>query len=495
MSSVFPASFSTASMTLLALALLLALSFEFINGFHDTANCVATVIYTHTLKPNVAVLWAGCWCLIGTATSSGAVAFGIIALLPVELIVDAGSETSFAMIFALLASAIIWNFGTWYFAIPASSSHTLIGAIIGVGLANSMLLKGAAFGDGINWYQVKQVGLSLLISPVAGFAAAALLFLLLKLLVRRPELFRPAVGEKPPPAWIRGLLILTCTGVSFSHGSNDGQKGMGLIMLILVSILPAAYALEMTTPKTAVETLVASAREAAPVFDSHVTTPAYKFDEATANVADFLDNGEIDDEMYAGLAFLSRRLVSKLQDAGDFSGISNSERRRVRREAYLIADSISRLDRAGALADHVERDRLLAYRDQLNAATQFIPFWVKMAVALAMGIGTLVGWRRIVVTIGERIGKDHLTYGQGATAELVAAMGVAAADQLGLPVSTTHVLSSSVAGTMFANRSGLQQRTVRTLLLTWVLTVPACVFLGSLLFAAGLSALALLGLR
>jgi PiT family inorganic phosphate transporter len=423
------------------------------------------------------------------------VAFGIIALLPVELIVDAGSDTSFAMIFALLCSAIIWNFGTWYFAIPASSSHTLIGAIIGVGLANSMLLKGAAFGDGINWYQVKQVGLSLLISPVAGFVGAALLFLLLKLLVRRPELFRPAVGEKPPPAWIRGLLILTCTGVSFSHGSNDGQKGMGLIMLILVSILPAAYALEMTTPKTAVETLVASAREAAPVFDSHVTTPAYKFDEATANVADFLDNGEIDDEMYAGLAFLSRRLVSKLQDAGDFSGISNSERRRVRREAYLIADSISRLDRAGALADHVERDRLLAYRDQLNAATQFIPFWVKMAVALAMGIGTLVGWRRIVVTIGERIGKDHLTYGQGATAELVAAMGVAAADQLGLPVSTTHVLSSSVAGTMFANRSGLQQRTVRNLLLTWVLTVPACVFLGSLLFAAGLSALALLGLR
>jgi PiT family inorganic phosphate transporter len=399
------------------------------------------------------------------------------------------------MIFALLCSAIIWNFGTWYFAIPASSSHTLIGAIIGVGLANSMLLKGAAFGDGINWYQVKQVGLSLLISPVAGFVGAALLFLLLKLLVRRPELFRPPVGETPPPIWIRFLLILTCTGVSFSHGSNDGQKGMGLIMLILVSILPAAYALEMTTPKTAVETLVASAREAAPVFDSHVTTPAYKFDEATANVADFLDNGEIDDEMYAGLAFLSRRLVSKLQDAGDFSGISNSERRRVRREAYLLADSISRLDRAGALADHVERDRLLAYRDQLNAATQFIPFWVKMAVALAMGIGTLVGWRRIVVTIGERIGKDHLTYGQGATAELVAAMGVAAADQLGLPVSTTHVLSSSVAGTMFANRSGLQQRTVRNLLLTWVLTVPACVFLGSLLFAAGLSALALLGLR
>src|SRR5260221_254179 len=389
MSSVFPASFSTASMVLLAVALLLALSFEFINGFHDTANCVATVIYTHTLKPNVAVFWAGCWCLIGTATSSGTVAFGIIALLPVELIVDAGSDTSFAMIFALLASAIIWNFGTWDFAIPASSS----------------------------------------------------------------------------------------------------------LMLILVSILPAAYALEMATPKAAVEALVASAREASAVFDSHVITPAYKFDEAAANVADFLDNGEIDDEMYAGLAFLSRRLVSKLQDAGDFSGISNSERRRVRREAYLIADSISRLDRAGALADHAERDRLLAYRDQLNAATQFIPSWVKMAVALAMGIGTLIGWLRIVVTIGERIGKDHLTYGQGATAELVAVMGVGAADQLGLPVSTTHVLSSSVAGTMFANRSGLQQRTVRNLLLTWVLTVPACVFLGSLLFAAGLSALAMLGLR
>jgi inorganic phosphate transporter, PiT family len=358
-----------------------------------------------------------------------------------------------------------------------------------------MLLKAASFGDGINWYQVKQVGLSLLISPAAGFVGAALLFLVLKLSVRRPELFRPAVGEAPPPAWIRGLLIMTCTGVSFSHGSNDGQKGMGLIMLILVSILPAAYALDMTTSKADVVALVASARVAIPVFDSHVTTPAYKFDEATANVADFLDNGEIDDALYAGLAFLSRRLVTKLQDAGDFSGISTSERRRVRREAYLIADAISRLDRAGALAQHAERDRILAYRDELYDATQFIPFWVKIAVAFAMGIGTLVGWRRIVVTIGERIGKDHLTYGQGATAELVAALGVAAADQLGLPVSTTHVLSSSVAGTMFANHSGLQRRTVRNLLLTWVLTVPACVFLGSLLFAAGLSALAWLGLR
>jgi PiT family inorganic phosphate transporter len=491
MSSIFPASFSTASILLLVLALGMALTFEFINGFHDTANCVATVIYTHTLKPNVAVLWAGLCCLIGTATSSGAVAFGIIALLPVELIVDAGSDTSFAMIFALLTSAIIWNFGTWYFALPASSSHTLIGAILGVGLANSILLKGA----GINWHQVKQVGLSLLISPIAGFVAAALLFALAKLLIRRPELFRPAAGKESPPTWIRCLLVMTCTGVSFSHGSNDGQKGMGLIMLILVGILPAAYALEMNTPSAAVSKLVASAESASAIFDKDVRTPAYKFDEAAAGVADFLDNGEIDDQMYAGLAFLSRRLASKLGDAQDFAGISSSERKRVRREAYLISDAIGRLDRAGALADPGERKILLTYRDELNATTQFIPLWVKMAVALAMGIGTLFGWQRIVVTIGERIGKGHLTYGQGATAELVAAMGVGAADQLGLPVSVTHVLSSSVAGTMFANHSGLQMQTMRNLLLTWVLTLPACVFLGSLLFAAGLSSLYLLGHR
>ncbi|MGH8231910.1 MAG: inorganic phosphate transporter, partial [Steroidobacteraceae bacterium] len=244
---------------LLCLALALALSFEFVNGFHDTANAVATVIYTHSLRPAVAVVWSGCWNLIGVLTSSGAVAFGIVALLPVELVINVGSGAGFAMVFALLVSAIIWNLGTWYLGLPASSSHTLIGSIVGVGLMNSLLSPDAAFGDGVNWAKVADTIKALVFSPIIGFVLAALLLLLAKQLLRRPELYRAPTGQDPPPWWIRGLLVLTCTGVSFAHGSNDGQKGMGLIVLILVGIVPAAFALNMSASADSLQQLTAQA--------------------------------------------------------------------------------------------------------------------------------------------------------------------------------------------------------------------------------------------
>src|SRR5262245_26124147 len=235
---------STGSFFFLALALFFALSFEFVNGFHDTANAVATVIYTHTLKPWVAVIWSGVWNLIGVLTSSGGVAFAILALLPVELIVNIGSGPGFAMVFALLIAAILWNLGTWYLGLPASSSHTLVGSIMGVGLANALLAHGHPLGSGVNWAEVAKVFRSLLLSPLVGFAGAALLLRLAKrLLGRRKELFAEPPKDAPPPLWVRAVLVLTCTGVSFAHGSNDGQKGMGLILLILIGILPGAYAL------------------------------------------------------------------------------------------------------------------------------------------------------------------------------------------------------------------------------------------------------------
>ncbi len=230
---------------MLALALLMALGFEFVNGFHDTANAVATVIYTHTLKPYQAVIWSGSWNLIGVLVSTGAVAFGIIALLPVELVLNVGSGAGFAMVFALLLSAIIWNLGTWYLGLPASSSHTLIGSIVGVGLMNSYLSPDSAFGDGVNWAKVADTGKALLFSPIIGFCLAALLLLLMKALIKMPALFESPKGDQPPPWPVRALLVLTCTGVSFAHGSNDGQKGMGLIMLILIGIAPVAFALNM----------------------------------------------------------------------------------------------------------------------------------------------------------------------------------------------------------------------------------------------------------
>src|SRR5882724_12913154 len=244
---------------LLFLALALALSFEFVNGFHDTANAVATVIYTNSLKPNYAVVWSGTWNLIGVLTSSGAVAFGIVALLPVELVINVGSGAGFAMVFSLLLSAIIWNVGTWYLGLPASSSHTLIGSIVGVGLMNSYLSPDSAFGDGVNWTKVADTVKALVISPLTGFILAALLLLAAKSLLRNPALFKAPEGNAPPPMWIRALLVLTCTGVSFAHGSNDGQKGMGLIVLILVGIVPTAFALDMSTSAQTLDKIRAAA--------------------------------------------------------------------------------------------------------------------------------------------------------------------------------------------------------------------------------------------
>src|ERR1700675_1053382 len=236
---------------LLGVALLIALGFEFVNGFHDTANAVATVIYTHSLEPHVAVVWSGMWNFIGVVLSSGAVAFGIVSLLPVELILQVGSKAGFAMVFALLVAAIIWNLGTWYFGLPSSSSHTLIGSIIGVGIANQ-LMSVKTGTSGVDWSQASNIGKSLLISPLVGFAGAALLLLLCKALIPNKQLYVAPEGTEPPPFWIRALLVLTCTGVSFAHGSNDGQKGMGLIMLILIGTVPTAYAVNhaVTTEQT-----------------------------------------------------------------------------------------------------------------------------------------------------------------------------------------------------------------------------------------------------
>ena len=204
---------------LLFVALLIALGFEFVNGFHDTANAVATVIYTRSLPPEIAVVWSGSFNFLGVLLSSGAVAFGIISLLPVELILQVGSSAGFAMVFALLIAAIIWNLGTWYLGLPASSSHTLIGSIVGVGIANA-LLHGQDGTSGVDWGQATAVGKALLFSPIVGFILSAILLLIMKVLVRQPELYRAPQTDKPPSWWIRGLLIFTCTGVSFAHGSD-----------------------------------------------------------------------------------------------------------------------------------------------------------------------------------------------------------------------------------------------------------------------------------
>jgi inorganic phosphate transporter, PiT family len=467
---------------LLGVALLVALGFEFVNGFHDTANAVATVIYTHSLDPHIAVAWSGMWNFIGVVLSTGAVAFGIISLLPVELILQVGSGAGFAMVFALLTAAIIWNLGTWYFGLPSSSSHTLIGSIIGVGIANQLMAARTAT-SGVDWVQALNVGKSLLFSPIIGFAVAASLLSLSKVFIPNKVLYTAPVGEAPPPFWIRMLLILTCTGVSFAHGSNDGQKGMGLIMLILIGTVPTAYALNhaITTQQSA--DFVAVSQQAARAVDNYVSPNAVVGDPRE-DVSAYVRTKEFTPNTVLALRTLINDIGNEVTNYKELRYIPQQDVRNFRNDMYLVSEAIRLMQKSNVEISATDLKTLANYKKHVDFATKFIPTWVKVAVALALGLGTMIGWKRIVVTVGEKIGKDHLTYGQGAAAEITAMATIGAADYFGLPVSTTHVLSSGVAGTMMANKSGLQWATVRNLLMAWVLTLPISIVLSGTLFWA-----------
>jgi len=467
---------------LLFVSLMIALGFEFVNGFHDTANAVATVIYTHSMPASVAVVWSGFFNFLGVLTSSGAVAFGIISLLPVELILQVGSSAGFAMVFALLVAAIIWNLGTWLLGLPASSSHTLIGSIIGVGVANA-LMHGLDGTSGVDWTKAGEIGQSLLLSPVIGFGVAGLLLLVLKLVIRNPALYQEPKGKEPPPWWIRGILVLTCTGVSFAHGSNDGQKGMGLIMLILIGTVPTAYALNRALPDTQVIEFEQVSVAAAVVVEQKAFGLSIPGGNPRAAVERYVSHRQITGATYPAIAMLMRDIAKGVSDYGSLKRVPAEVVGNTRNDMYLASEALRFLlkDKANDLTP-ADVKALGAYKKSLDNATKFIPIWVKVVVALALGLGTMIGWKRIVITVGEKIGKSHMTYAQGASAEVVAAGMISAADSLGLPVSTTHVLSSGVAGTMTANGSGLQWGTIRNLLLAWVLTLPASILLSASLY-------------
>jgi inorganic phosphate transporter, PiT family len=470
---------------MLFVALLIALGFEFVNGFHDTANAVATVIYTRSLPANIAVVWSGMFNLFGVLLSSGAVAFGIVSLLPVELILQVGSGAGFAMVFALLIAAIIWNVGTWYFGLPASSSHTLIGSIMGVGITNA-LLRGRDGTSGVDWSQAANIAKALLLSPLFGFALAALLLFVLKTVLQRatPALFAEPKGNQPPPWWIRGILILTCTLVSFFHGSNDGQKGMGLIMLILIGTVPTAYALNRALPDSQVKQFVVNSMAASKVIDSKAAGYNVIGDPRPA-VTNYVAQRQINEGTFPSLAVLVRDISNQVTQYGSLAKVPAEVVGNTRNDMYLVSEALRFLmkDKEAELtADDVAI--LNSYKGSLDSATKFIPYWVKIAVAIALGLGTMIGWKRIVVTVGEKIGKTHLTYAQGACAEITAAATIAAADGYGLPVSTTHVLSSGIAGSMAANGSGLQWSTIRNIALAWVLTLPIAMILSGMLYLA-----------
>lgn len=471
------------SVVLLSTALFIALGFEFVNGFHDTANAVATVIYTNALPAPVAVMWAGFCNFLGVMVASGAVAYGIIALLPVELIMNVGSGAGFAMVFAMLISAIVWNVGTWFLGIPASSSHTLIGSILGVGIANYLLHASTGGASGIDVDQVLKVGKALLFSPLIGFAFAAVVFLIVKKIFKKQlELFQPPEGNKPPPPLIRAILIFTCTGVSFAHGSNDGQKGMGLIMLILIGLVPLAYSLNKNLDQAHLQTFEQlSSQTATAIYANHADIPDPKAREVLTK---YIQTKQMNNDVVPALASMTDHLGERIAVYGDLKNIPEHDVNSIRNDMYLSTTTFKRLDKAEQLPEMTadQAQVVKKYRSNLDSFLQYIPTWVKVAVALALGLGTMVGWKRIVVTVGERIGKHHMTYGQGMSAELVAMSTIAAADGFGLPVSTTHVLNSAVAGTMVANKSGLNLNTVKSILSAWVLTLPATICLSGALY-------------
>lgn len=452
---------------LLLLCLLAACAFEFINGFHDTANAVATVIYTHSLKPRVAVIWSGICNFIGVYFGGIAVAMGIVNLLPVEALVDADMSHGICMIMALIFTAIIWNLGTWYLGIPVSSSHTLIGSIFGVGLA-FMFLPGSE-GVALNWKKVEDVGLSLLISPLFGFFVSYLLIKLLHSLIRKKAIFKKPPTQKAPPLWIRSIMVLTCTAVSFSHGSNDGQKGVGLVMMILIGIVPGYFALNMeSSPKMLNANLV------------QIESVTHQVDTAMMNDAAIRNLNLINVKVDSLKALLSK--------SSSFKSLPEGKHFEVRRDIILLIKTtdkfLSQLDASGFSMPKEMTEKLKSSCSSMKGFTEFAPWWVILMISLSLGLGTMVGWKRIVITIGEKIGKSSLTYAQGAASQFVAASTISMSSWLGLPVSTTHVLSSGVAGAMVAEegRKNLQGKTLKNIGMAWVITLPVTIVISGALF-------------
>lgn len=451
---------ATGPLLFLFVALLVAFAFEFINGFHDTANAVTTVIYTRSLPATPAVIYSGFCNFLGVLLGGTAVAFGIVNLLPVDLLVDARSGAALVMVLSLLLAGVAWNLGTWYYGLPVSSSHTLIGSILGVGIANS-LWNGNGL-DGVNWNECRKVGLALLLSPVVGFIVSALLLLLMKVFFRSPRLYTPPQGDDRPPPAIRGVLIATCGGVSFAHGSNDGQKGMGLLLLVLIGFMPIHYAITVNKPESAPEVFKAVG-ETRDVFAKAGAEPSKKLAENLKKVED------------------------ELKGVANFEDLPRDKDSRwdVRQAVTAVAKELKTAEADEKLPPETRAALTKLRKEKFLPTVEYVPLWVVIGTAFALGIGTTIGYKRIVVTVAEKIGKQHLTYGQGAAAETVAAGVILMTAITGFSVSTTHVLNSGVAGTMVANKSGLQWKTVTKILTAWVFTLPSCMLLAGLLFWIG----------
>jgi phosphate/sulfate permease len=453
---------------LLLFCILLALTFEFINGFHDTANAVATVIYTNALKPGTAVIWSGIWNFIGVNIGGIAVAIGIVNLLPVEALTDTNIQHNLAMVMALLITAIIWNIGTWYLGIPCSSSHALIGSITGVSLAYIMLPGNHAIT--LSWTKVAEAGLSLIISPVIGFVLAMLFMYIFSKTVTNKAINKEAPPKKAPPLWIRSILILSSTFVSFSHGSNDGQKGVGLMMIILIAIVPMKFSLNLSKDPAELRHHVDIMMQLTSELDLAKLSSAEK--DAFSRIWTNLDS--LNHRMTGVSAFNHINTAGLINTRKDILLLS--------KQSNILKNNLMSRDK-----DPVSKKWINDFSEQvkeIRTFTEYSPWWVIFMISIALGLGTMIGWKRIVVTIGEKIGKTHLTYAQGAIANLIAAGTISASSVFGLPVSTTHVLSSGIAGSMVSGNGlkNLQKKTIASIGIAWIITIPATVLMAGLLF-------------
>lgn len=441
------------------ICLLAVVGFEFVNGFHDTANAVATVIYTKALRPIVAIPWSGCWNFLGVFIGGVTVAMGLLKLVPLNELMALPVAVGACLVLSILSASILWNLGTWYLGIPCSSSHTLIGAMIGGSLAFTWYYG----GSGVNWSQVKEIGLSLVLSPVIGFGLAALLMLFLKHVLRSEALFHIPQGENDrPPLLIRLLLITTCTLVSFFHGSNDGQKGVGLLMLILIAFLPAKYAVNHHVPD---QKIITSLHQTEPLL-KHLTSASHKQGASPDKLQSLLQQT---------ISELSKHQVK-----------TNTQAFKFRQQLETIVDSLRniKMNKKDQLTK-TDKSSLESALKVLEHETDFAPVWVIATISISLGLGTMIGWKRIVVTIGEKIGNQHLNYAQGASSEIVAASTIGLSTGFGLPVSTTHVLSSGIAGAMVASggSKNLNTNTLKNIALAWVLTLPVAIILAIVLFS------------
>ena len=465
---------SALAMGLLVFALIMVILFEATNGFHDAANAVATVIYTKSLQPGQAVVLSGVMNFVGVLVGGIAVAYALVELLPAEVLSPPDGGPAVAMLVSLFVAALSWNIGTWWFALPNSSSHCLIGSLIGVALGNAFA-HSRSLSEGVHWAQLWKVLEALALSPLLGFILAGALYFLCRKTFHDKHLYEP-VKDQPPIWWMRAILILTCTGVSFSHGTNDGQKSIGLFMLVIIGIFPATYALN-PEGNTSLQDIASIMQQARPLVDSFG-------DDRKADAVKAMQSIE-------ARASHEKELPSQAQtdadpakehklEAGPRSE-SAQTRSSVRDDIYQVISQLKHAEEAKGVTEE-QKKSAQSMSKRLGQAVEYAPYWVRMLSALCLGIGTMIGYKRIVKTLGERLGNVHMTPAQGASAELVSALLIGTAGFTGLPVSTTHIVTSGIAGTMVTSGAGLQYGMISRILIAWLLTLPITILIAGGLY-------------